>query len=109
MAVILSINSELRFSGIFFNFLRSNERIIEDPPVTINETPVNNTRENPDNRGLTITMKEKIIPNTLKIAAFPQLRIPKLFISKENPRRRNEKKSKVNPTTKGKMTMEIPG
>jgi len=54
-------------------------------------------------------MKEKITPNTLKIAAYPQLRILKLFISKENPRRRNEKKSKVNPTTKGNMTMDIPG
>jgi hypothetical protein len=75
----------------------------------MNETPVNSTRESPEIRGLTIIIKENIIPHTLKIAAFPQLRIPKLFISKEYPRRRNEKKSKVNPTTKGNITMDIPG
>jgi hypothetical protein len=54
-------------------------------------------------------MKEKIIPNTLNIAAFPQLRISKLFISKENLRRRNEMKSKINPAAKGNIAMDIPG
>jgi hypothetical protein len=54
-------------------------------------------------------MKEKMTPSTLNIAAYPQLRIPRFFISKENPIRRNERKSKVNPTTKGNMVMDIPG
>lgn len=82
---------------------------MEDTPIIINETPVIVTREIPDTRGRTISMKEKITPNTLNTATFPQLRIRKLFISNENPRRRNEKKSKVNPTTKGNKTMDIPG
>ena len=82
---ILFLNSELNFSGIFFTFLRSKDRTIEDAPIKINESPVIVTREIPDVKGFTISMKEKITPNTLKIAAFPQLRIPKLFISKENP------------------------
>jgi hypothetical protein len=95
MAAILSFNSELSFSGIFFTFLRLNERTIEDTPVIINVIPVTVTREIPDIRGLTISMKEKITPSTLNIAAFPQLRIPKLFISKETPKeKREEKQSK---------------
>ncbi|MCK7532727.1 MAG: hypothetical protein MZV63_17685 [Marinilabiliales bacterium] len=54
-------------------------------------------------------MKENRTPNTLSMAAYPQLRIPMLFISKEYPIRSIERKSRVNPTTKGKMTMDIPG
>ena len=109
MSAILFFNSELSFSGIFFTFLRSKESTIEDTPIIINEIPVITTREIPDISGLTTSMKEKIVPRTLKIAVLPKLRIPKLFISKENPRRRSDKKSKVNPTTKGNMTMDIPG
>jgi hypothetical protein len=54
-------------------------------------------------------MNESMTPRTLSMAEYPQLRIPKLFISRAYPIRRNERKSKVNPTTKGRMTMEIPG
>jgi len=82
---------------------------MDDTPAKMNETPVITTSEIPDIRGLIISMNEKITPSTLKIAAFPQLRILRLFISKENPKRRNEKKSKVKPTTNGNMTMDIPG
>lgn len=83
--LILSLNSWLIFSGIFWIFLKSRASIMEAIPIKMKETPVSVTNENPVNTGLNISNREKIIPPTLARATFPQLLILILFRSNAKP------------------------
>ena len=95
--------------GMSFTFLRSNERIVNAVPIKINANAVAVTIEIPENIGFAKSMNEKTIPNTLAMARFPHLKIPKDFISNAIPNNWKERNITVNPTINGKITIEIPG
>lgn len=109
MAFILDFNSGVILSGKSLSFLRLNANTTEAIPTKMKDKAVMVTKEIPVNIGLANNNRDKIMPSTLVMAAFPQFNIFKSFISNEKPSNWKERKSIVNPTKKGRTAIEILG